>query len=175
MKSFILSTARPSYVFLAVVSVCIVLVMTVTVFIYVKFKIDVTLFLRDTLRCHRSPSGGSNVFGFVCFTSILPFCHAAESVTALMKLLFSLAVCVDGKSYDAFLLCYNSETDAGLKDCDKKTLENVLETFGYNLCLFDRDVIPGGGMLLFYIDDIMTYCLVQITISMKEVTVVVCS
>ncbi|XP_026233284.1 interleukin-1 receptor-like 1 [Anabas testudineus] len=98
--------ARPSYVSLVAAIVSIVVVMTVTVVIYVKFKIDLTLFLRDTLGCHRSPS--------------------------------------DGKSYDAFLLCYDSDTDAGLKDCDRKWLESVLESsYGYSLCLYDRDILPG--------------------------------
>ncbi|XP_067349151.1 interleukin-1 receptor type 1-like [Channa argus] len=100
--------AQPSYVSLAPVIVSIVLVMIVTVVIYVKFKIDISLFLRDTLGCHRSPS--------------------------------------DGKSYDAFLLCYSSNTDAGLNDQDRKWLEGVLEAFyGYSLCLYDRDVLPGGA------------------------------
>ncbi|KAK9542973.1 hypothetical protein VZT92_000791 [Zoarces viviparus] len=50
----------------------------------------------------------------------------------------------DGKSYDAFLMCYKSDTDAGLNEDDRKCLESVLEErFGYSLCLYDRDVLPG--------------------------------
>uniref|UniRef100_A0A3Q3M0N1 Interleukin 18 receptor 1 n=2 Tax=Mastacembelus armatus TaxID=205130 RepID=A0A3Q3M0N1_9TELE len=101
--------ARPSYISLAVSVVCFVLVMTVTVIIYVKFKIPVTLFLRDTVGCHRSTS--------------------------------------DGKRYDAFLMYYESDTDAGLNDHDRKSLESILEeVYGYNLCLFDRNVIPGEAV-----------------------------
>ncbi|XP_076587251.1 interleukin-18 receptor 1-like [Chaetodon auriga] len=49
----------------------------------------------------------------------------------------------DGKSYDAFLMCYKSDTDAGLKREDRKWLESVLEErHGYSLCLYDRDVLP---------------------------------
>uniref|UniRef100_A0A665WXT0 Interleukin-18 receptor 1-like n=1 Tax=Echeneis naucrates TaxID=173247 RepID=A0A665WXT0_ECHNA len=49
---------------------------------------------------------------------------------------------VDEKSYDAFLMCY--ESDTGLNTDDRKQLENVLEErFGYSLCLYDRDVLPG--------------------------------
>ncbi|XP_070821668.1 interleukin-18 receptor 1-like [Chaetodon trifascialis] len=53
----------------------------------------------------------------------------------------------DGKSYDAFLMCYKSDTDAGLKEEDRKWLESVLEErLGYSLCLYDRDVLPGKAV-----------------------------
>lgn len=43
----------------------------------------------------------------------------------------------DGKSYDAFLMSYKSDTDAGLNEDDRNHLESVLEeTFGYSLCLY---------------------------------------
>ncbi|XP_035538285.1 interleukin-1 receptor-like 1 isoform X1 [Morone saxatilis] len=97
---------RPSYISLALGIVCTVVVMFFTVVIYVKFKINITLFLRDTLGCHSSIS--------------------------------------DGKSYDAYLMCYKSDTEAGLNKHDRKWLESVLEErFGYSLCLYDRDVLPG--------------------------------
>ncbi|XP_051235061.1 interleukin-1 receptor-like 1 isoform X2 [Dicentrarchus labrax] len=97
---------RPSYISLALGIVCTVVVMVFTVVIYVKFKINITLFLRDTLGCHSSTS--------------------------------------DGKSYDAYLMCYKSDTEAGLNEDDRKWLESVLEErFGYSLCLYDRDVLPG--------------------------------
>lgn len=57
------------------------------------------------------------------------------------------AVCTDGKTYDAFLMCYKSDTDTGLNELDKSFLKSVLEErFGYSLCLYDRDVLPGKGM-----------------------------
>uniref|UniRef100_A0A671WSJ6 Interleukin-18 receptor 1-like n=1 Tax=Sparus aurata TaxID=8175 RepID=A0A671WSJ6_SPAAU len=100
---------RPAYVSLSLGIVCFVVVMVSTVVIYVKFKINITLFLRDTLGCHRRTS--------------------------------------DGKSYDAFLMCYKSDTDAGLNDDDRKWLESVMEEkFSYSLCLFDRDVLPGRAV-----------------------------
>ncbi|XP_027137404.1 interleukin-18 receptor 1 isoform X2 [Larimichthys crocea] len=100
---------KPSYKRLALGIVCVVIVMVVTVVIYVKFKIDITLFLRDTLGLHSSIS--------------------------------------DGKSYDAFLMSYKSDTDSGLNEDDRKQLESVLEeTFGYSLCLFDRDILPGESV-----------------------------
>ncbi|XP_028438032.1 interleukin-18 receptor 1-like isoform X2 [Perca flavescens] len=100
---------RPSYLSLALSVVGIVVVMVLTVVIYVRFKINITLFLRDTIGCHSSTS--------------------------------------DGKSYDAFLVCYKSNTDAGLHEDDRKELENVLEErFGYSLCLYDRDVLPGKAV-----------------------------
>nr|AGS55351.1 interleukin-18 receptor 1 [Sparus aurata] len=50
----------------------------------------------------------------------------------------------DGKSYDAFLMSYKSETDAGLNEDDRKWLERVLEErFGYSLC---RDILPGKAV-----------------------------
>ncbi|XP_056245125.1 interleukin-18 receptor 1-like [Seriola aureovittata] len=97
---------RHFYIFLCPSIVAIVVVMLVTVIIYVKLKIDITLFLRDTLGCYRRTS--------------------------------------DGKSYDAFVMCYKSNTDAGLNADDRKWLESVLEEkFGYSLCHYDRDVLPG--------------------------------
>ncbi|XP_078102002.1 interleukin-1 receptor accessory protein-like [Sander vitreus] len=101
--------SRPSYLSLALGIVVIVVVMVLTVVIYVRFKINITLFLRDTIGCHSSTS--------------------------------------DGKSYDAFLIWYKSNTDAGLHEEDRKELENVLEErFGYGLCLYDRDVLPGKAV-----------------------------
>ncbi|XP_041792026.1 interleukin-18 receptor 1-like [Chelmon rostratus] len=53
----------------------------------------------------------------------------------------------DGKSYDAFLMCYKSDTDAGLNEDDRRWLKSILEeTFGYSLCLYDRDVLPGKAV-----------------------------
>ncbi|KAM9367003.1 interleukin-1 receptor type 1-like [Symphorus nematophorus] len=50
----------------------------------------------------------------------------------------------DGKSYDAFLMCYKSDTDAGLNEDDRDLLKRVLEErFGYSLCLDDCDISPG--------------------------------
>ncbi|XP_056268908.1 interleukin-18 receptor 1-like isoform X5 [Pseudoliparis swirei] len=98
--------AHPSYVSLALAVVGVMVVMVLAVVIYVRFKMNITLFLRDTLGCHSSIS--------------------------------------DGKSYDAFVMCYKSDTDAGLNEDDRKCLESALEErFGYTLCLYDRDVSPG--------------------------------
>ncbi|XP_024857896.1 interleukin-1 receptor-like 1 isoform X2 [Kryptolebias marmoratus] len=102
----LMKTARPSYVTVAVCSVVIVVVMAASVVIYVKFKVDVTLFFRDSLGCQ---SGAS-----------------------------------DEKVYDAFVMCYKSDSDGGLNEDDRRCLEKTLEErFGYKLCLFDRDVLPG--------------------------------
>ncbi|XP_070691781.1 uncharacterized protein [Pempheris klunzingeri] len=101
--------SRPSYVSLVLGNVSIVVVMVFTVVIYVKFKINITLFLRDTLGCHRRTS--------------------------------------DGKSYDAFLMYYKNDTDAGLNEHDRKWLKSILEErFGYSLCLYDRDILPGNAV-----------------------------
>uniref|UniRef100_A0A3Q2UZM8 Interleukin 18 receptor 1 n=1 Tax=Haplochromis burtoni TaxID=8153 RepID=A0A3Q2UZM8_HAPBU len=101
--------ASRSYTSLGVCFLIIVVVTFVTVVIYVKFKIDITLFLRDTLKW----SGGIS----------------------------------DGKCYDAFLMCYKCDTAGGLNPSDKRWLESVLEDkFGYSLCLYDRDVLPGKAI-----------------------------
>ncbi|XP_069553927.1 interleukin-1 receptor-like 1 [Brachyistius frenatus] len=98
--------ARPSYVSLASCFISMVVMVVVTIAIYVKFKVDIFLYLRDTLNCRWSAA--------------------------------------DEKSYDAYLMCYESVTDGGLNVCDRRWLENVLEErFGYHLCLYERDVLPG--------------------------------
>lgn len=57
------------------------------------------------------------------------------------------AVRLGGKSYDAFMMYYQSDADAGLTEPDRRFLESVLEErFGYSLCLCHRDVLPGNGM-----------------------------
>lgn len=135
----------------------------VTVAVYVKLKIDIALFLRETLGCYRNTSGGSHVFGQITFVlkgTYFPQNWMVKSsqpcrlylhrfVTAVTKQLFVL-VCLDGKRYDAFLMCYKSDTDTGLNEDDRKCLESVLEErFGYSLCFCDRDILPGNGMVLY--------------------------
>ena len=82
-------------------------------------------------------------FSFKCFYILifgLQTCHSNDT---------AVVVCLDGKSYDAFLMCYKSDTDAGLNEGDRSWLRTVLEeTFGYTLCLNDRDVLPGDGTYL---------------------------
>ncbi|XP_043952334.1 interleukin-18 receptor 1-like isoform X1 [Gambusia affinis] len=108
----LVETAQPSHVMLTVCSVCVVVSMVVIVVVYVKFKIDVTLFLRDKV-------------GF-------KDCRSSTS---------------DEKSYDAFLMCYKSVTDGGLNEEDRKCLASTLEDeFGYSICLYDRDVLPGQAV-----------------------------
>ncbi|MEQ2280626.1 hypothetical protein AMECASPLE_021855 [Ameca splendens] len=105
-------TAGPSYLILTACAVCFMMMLALAVVTYVKFKIDVTLFLRDNV-------------GFKC-------CPGNTS---------------DEKSYDAFLMCYKSYTDGGLSEADRKCLATTLEDqFGYSLCLYDRDVLPGQAI-----------------------------
>ncbi|XP_053721890.1 interleukin-1 receptor accessory protein-like isoform X1 [Synchiropus splendidus] len=95
-----------SYVPLALSIVGIIALLVIAVAVYAKFKIEIKLYLRDSLGCHRQHS--------------------------------------DAKQYDAFLLCYKSETDSGLKENDLKWLHSILEEkFGYTICDFHRDVLPG--------------------------------
>ena len=77
-----------------------------------------------------------------------------------------VGVFLDGKSYDAFLMCYTGDTDAGLDAHDRKWLENVLEEkFGYSLCLYDRDVLPGKGIVIIF----MMYCEENLPTNLNEV------
>ncbi|XP_021178202.2 interleukin-1 receptor type 1 [Fundulus heteroclitus] len=104
--------AQPSYMMLTICTVSIAVLMVVTIVIYVKYKIDITLFLRDKV-------------GFKVCQSNNP----------------------DGKSFDAFLMNYKSVTDGGLSEEDRKYLASTLEDqFGYSLCLYDRDVLPGQAV-----------------------------
>lgn len=46
-------------------------------------------------------------------------------------------------------MCYESDTDAGLSEDSRLWLESVLdERFGYSLCLYHHNVVPGAGMVL---------------------------
>ncbi|KAM9764628.1 interleukin-1 receptor-like 1 [Menidia menidia] len=105
---FLTRKALRSYISLLKCTVSIVVVMAVTATIYVKFKMDISLFFRDSLGCQR-------------YTS-------------------------DGKSYDAYLMCYPSDAHDRLNKDEIEWLENTLEDrFGYRLCLYDRDVLPGDA------------------------------
>ncbi|XP_063300700.1 interleukin-18 receptor 1-like [Pelobates fuscus] len=61
----------------------------------------------------------------------------------------------DGKEYDAYLSFANhSLADHKEKEFAFKTLPNIIENyFGYKLCIFERDIIPGGAT----VDDINSY------------------
>eukprot|EP00063_Salmo_salar_P033252 XP_014008087.1 PREDICTED: interleukin-18 receptor 1-like [Salmo salar] len=53
----------------------------------------------------------------------------------------------DGKRYDAYVLCYKSDTESGVSEEDRRQVEEVLEEeYGYSLCLYDRDVLPGEAV-----------------------------
>uniref|UniRef100_A0A8C5MRG5 Interleukin-18 receptor 1 n=1 Tax=Leptobrachium leishanense TaxID=445787 RepID=A0A8C5MRG5_9ANUR len=54
----------------------------------------------------------------------------------------------DGKEYDAYLLFVNSSLDDSEEnEFAFKTLPNIMENhFGYKLCIFERDVSPGGAI-----------------------------
>lgn len=110
--------------------------------ICVKFKIEITLFLRDTLGCHRS-SPGTELLLCLQFSAkrIMKRPHGFWS-----QLLFPVTIVLDGKSYDAFLMCYQADAAAAVNEPDRRWIANVLEEkFGYSLCLDDRDALPGKG------------------------------
>ncbi|XP_054626642.1 interleukin-1 receptor-like 1 isoform X3 [Dunckerocampus dactyliophorus] len=67
---------RPSHLSLVLCPVVIVAVMAVTVTVYIKFKIHITLFLRDTLGCHMRISDGKTYDVFL-------MCYKSDTVTGL--------------------------------------------------------------------------------------------
>lgn len=87
------------------------------------------------------------------FDDSIPIIHEFHSNLYLNKPLFTHQLKIqpyllDGKTYDAFV--------SYLKGCQPEnreehtfaveTLPRVLEKhFGYKLCIFERDVVPGGG------------------------------
>ena len=148
-------TVSPSAVSLALGIVGVVVVIVATVVVYVKLKMDIALFLRETLCCYRRSSGGNHVFVFnnfcvasIIFHRMIQYGKSSQAMPSRLMLFLFVVVCLDGKSFDAFLLCYKSVTDTGLNADDRKRLESDLEErFGYSLCLHDRDV-PGNGTYL---------------------------
>nr|XP_057945361.1 interleukin-18 receptor 1-like [Doryrhamphus excisus] len=67
---------RPSHFSLVLCPVVIVAVMSITFIVYVKFKIHITLFLRDTLGCHMRISDGKTYDVFL-------MCYKSDTVTGL--------------------------------------------------------------------------------------------
>ncbi|XP_036401493.1 interleukin-18 receptor 1-like [Megalops cyprinoides] len=53
----------------------------------------------------------------------------------------------DGKEYDAYIMCYKTSSEEALPEEDRRLIHEVLETtYGYQLCIFDRDVLPGAAV-----------------------------
>ncbi|KAJ8388562.1 hypothetical protein AAFF_G00132760 [Aldrovandia affinis] len=53
----------------------------------------------------------------------------------------------DGKRYDAYIMRYKASVEEALTEEEQTLIPHVLEThFGYQLCLYDRDVPVGGAV-----------------------------
>ncbi|XP_071186850.1 interleukin-18 receptor 1-like isoform X1 [Salvelinus alpinus] len=128
--------------------------------------------LRNTYTCQvESPSGNSNVsitfqqksppqFHFLVLGIVGVFAVTVVVVTVVyVKLKVDIILFLrddlgwrqhnvsDGKRYDAYVLCYKSDTESGVSEEDRRQVEEVLEEeYGYSLCLYDRDVLPGEAV-----------------------------
>ncbi|KAJ8246730.1 hypothetical protein GJAV_G00254740 [Gymnothorax javanicus] len=61
----------------------------------------------------------------------------------------------DGKQYDAYVMHYEGSSADALTEEERKLIWRTLETeFGYQLCLFQRDVLPGTAVLEAVLDHI---------------------
>ncbi|KAJ8352527.1 hypothetical protein SKAU_G00240030 [Synaphobranchus kaupii] len=50
----------------------------------------------------------------------------------------------DGKQYDAYIMYYKAASEEALTEEEKRLVPRILETeFGYRLCLYERDILPG--------------------------------
>ena len=84
------------------------------------------------------PSPPSRTFTLI-FSYIKPCFHTNEKGQPYL---------LDGKTYDAFVSYLKAcQTEHGEEHAFAvETLPRVLEKhFGYKLCIFERDVVPGGG------------------------------
>ncbi|XP_032415727.1 interleukin-18 receptor 1-like [Xiphophorus hellerii] len=121
-------TAGPSYVILTACVACILVVMVVIVATYVKFKIDVTLFLRDKLGssgCQSNKSDENSYDAFLmCYKSITDGGLSEEDRKCLASTLedeFGYSICL----YDRDVLPAQAVADAVL-DCIEKSRAVVL-------------------------------------------------
>ncbi|XP_047435869.1 interleukin-18 receptor 1-like isoform X2 [Mugil cephalus] len=112
---------------------------------------QVSTFVKINLIQKARPSYTSLVVCIICLaavTVVVVVVYVKFKVDIALFLRGTLSWCgsaSDGKSYDAFLMCYESNIEDGLNSQDRKWLESMLEDrFGYTLCLHDRDVLPGN-------------------------------
>ncbi|KAG5852391.1 hypothetical protein ANANG_G00061890 [Anguilla anguilla] len=53
----------------------------------------------------------------------------------------------DGKQYDAYIMYYKAASEEALTEEEQRLIPRILETeFGYRLCLYERDILPGRAV-----------------------------
>ncbi|NXO22374.1 I18RA protein, partial [Cisticola juncidis] len=100
----------------------------------------------------------STLFAFVLCTAFI-YQHWIEIVLMYRNYLVHNKSTEDGKEFDAFVSyakLNSSESDSALISEEKFALEilpDMLENkYGYKLCIFERDILPGGA----YTDEVVT-------------------
>ncbi|XP_074521754.1 interleukin-18 receptor 1-like isoform X3 [Halichoeres trimaculatus] len=107
-------------------------------------------FVTITLAKKASPLSLTLVTGIVAMTGMIVFVIAVAFVKFRkdIHLVLQGTFCCcrsipDGRSHDAFLMYYKSETDTGLTVENKEWLESNLKEKGYSLCPQNRNARPG--------------------------------
>lgn len=137
--STVFPSARDLSVIICIVGIMVVVLVASAVF---KFRIDLALFLRDSLGCYGTPPGGEDYLSFTFRSSFSFVCSS---------LLLSAVVSLDGKKYDACLMFYKSSSGVELGKADRKWLEGILEErFGYSLCLLSENFSEDNGMEVYF-------------------------
>lgn len=115
----------------------------VAVVLHIKLKKSTVFSRRDARTCHDSPLGKTSHSGL---HHLLLIASVKQLRVATMVTIPATAFCfsIVGKSYDALLVSYKSEEEAGMMELDRKWMKSILEErFGY--AVYDFNIMRGKG------------------------------